>query len=176
MIIFSTSLCVVFWSFEVFSLDAYFLGWSNWWDPWLLRTPEKYILDSHMNLRAFLLWCVLATYILCSCFLFMFIVPLGFVCLDIFMKDHMVIVRGSNLLVLKFGFSVYHFAPCFFAILVLALQFGFHQALKEGSFEIFAGISCDLFQCGTSNVAWVLRLSIQLFPSFCASCRWVFLN
>lgn len=125
MIIFSTSLCVVFWSFEVFSLDAYFLGWSNWWDPWLLRTPEKYILDSHMNLRAFLLWCVLATYILCSCFLSMFIVPLGFVCLDVFMKDHMVIVRGSNLLVLKFGFSVYHFAPCFFAIWCLHCNLDF---------------------------------------------------
>uniref|UniRef100_A0A0V0GHQ6 Putative ovule protein n=1 Tax=Solanum chacoense TaxID=4108 RepID=A0A0V0GHQ6_SOLCH len=36
-------------------------------------------------------------------------------------------------------------APCFCAILVLALQFGYHQAPREGSFAIFPGISSDLF-------------------------------
>ncbi|WMV37199.1 hypothetical protein MTR67_030584 [Solanum verrucosum] len=59
--------------------------------------------------------------------------------------DHMVTVMGSDLVVSKFGFSVYPCAPCFFAVLVLALQFGYHQAPREGSFAIFPGISSDLF-------------------------------
>lgn len=169
MIIFSTSVCVVLWSCEVFSLDAYFLGWSNWWDPWLLWTPEKYILNFHMDLRAPLLWCTL----MCSCnlsslLLFSYVYRATWFCLfGCICVDHMVTVRGSDLVVSKIGFSVYPCAPCFFAILVLALQFGYHQAPREGS---FASVVIS------SNVAWVSRLCTRLFPSFCGWCQWVFLD
>lgn len=100
-------MCVVLCSHTVFSQDACFLGWSKWWEPWLLWTPEKYqysVVDLLMALRARLLWC--------SCYLsylliFSYVYHATRFCLfGCMFLDNMVTVRGSDLVISKFGFSV----------------------------------------------------------------------